>query len=82
MTISLDDIQQAALQLPLALRAQLAHTLLSSLDDATEEEDVEELWAEEVAIRAEKVLSGAYDATDWEASLERVKAQLAGTRQG
>ena len=59
----LTEVLQTALALSAADRARLAETLLSSLDDLSEEES-EQLWAEEAQRRLHDYRSGHATASD------------------
>lgn len=56
MTMTLDDLEAEALKLPAHLRARLAETLISSLD---EEAEIEQAWADEVERRYREMSAGA-----------------------
>ncbi len=54
-----DDIFAGALNLPPEQRAELARTLLESLDsEELSEADAQEAWGEELERRAQEILSG------------------------
>jgi putative addiction module component (TIGR02574 family) len=57
MSINLEEIINAVMELSLEERAQLAGTLLSSLDEASESE-VERLWLEEAERRLQEYREG------------------------
>lgn len=76
MVLSAEDIRSAAMTLPLEVRARLAHELLLSLESELDEESVEEAWEAEIESRVRKVLSGDYEARDWEASLAQIRSRL------
>ena len=57
MEMKFDDISTAALQLSLEERAQLAGSLLLSLDE-TSESEVERLWLEEAERRLKEFREG------------------------
>jgi len=57
MTMLVEEIAQDAKWLPRQQRAQLAHLLIVSLDDESDE-GVEDLWATEVDRRSEDIRTG------------------------
>ena len=66
---------EAALGLAPEDRADLAATLLDSLDEA-EDEDVEEAWAHEVARRVQDVETGAVKTIPWSEARRRLYEAL------
>ena len=60
MTMTLDDLEAEALQLPAHLRARLAETLISSLD---EEAELEQVWADEAERRYRELVADAVSST-------------------
>ena len=59
MSIELDALTQAAVKLSASERAELAYTLIKSLDADTEDEiEVERAWLAEVRRRADEVDRG------------------------
>ncbi|HEY3357631.1 MAG TPA: addiction module protein [Polyangia bacterium] len=60
----------AALKLPAKDRAALAGQLLRSLEDAAEEPDVEEAWAEEIGRRVTELDTGAAQTVSWSQARE------------
>jgi len=57
MTATIERLAQEALVLPEQERAELAHRILLSLEDATEE-GTEEAWRAEIARRVERIRNG------------------------
>jgi putative addiction module component (TIGR02574 family) len=57
MPLTIDQLEQEAMQLPAASRARLADKLVESLD-AAEIDEVQKLWAEEAVRRRDEVRSG------------------------
>ncbi len=68
-----------ALQLPPKARADIAGTLLRSLD-AKDDPDVERAWATEVERRVAEVDSGKVKLVPWERTRRRLRAGLRGAR--
>jgi putative addiction module component (TIGR02574 family) len=64
------DLFDEALKLPASARAELAHELLVSLDEA--EPGADEQWVQEIERRGQQVLDG----TAQTVPLERVSAQI------
>ena len=64
-----------ALQLPPKARADIAGTLLRSLD-TTEDPNVEEAWAAEIDRRVAEVDSGKVKLVAWEQTRRRLRARL------
>lgn len=57
MNVNFDEIEQAALQLPLKERAALANRILETLDDEMDE-SVRKAWEEELERRYQAMQSG------------------------
>ena len=58
MAATVEQVTHEALTLSEQERAQLAHTLLRSLDPAEDITEVEAAWEEEIARRVERVQQG------------------------
>jgi putative addiction module component (TIGR02574 family) len=58
MAASVEQVTHEALTLSEQERAQLAHTLLRSLDPAEDITEVEAAWEQEIALRVERVQQG------------------------
>lgn len=70
---SADDVLQTALQLSPNERARLAHSLIESLDEGGNDDDVEEAWAAEISSR----ISSPDEASEvWSVVRERVLESL------
>lgn len=67
------QVESAALELPLHERARLAERLLASLDQET---SVEEAWAAEIERRVEAYRAGKLAAIDGEKVLAEARARL------
>ncbi|MCC7386496.1 MAG: addiction module protein [Deltaproteobacteria bacterium] len=68
-----EEVFKAALKLPAEARAALAGELLSSLEEAVDE-DVEAAWAVEIHRRIAEVESGAVKTVPWAEARKRVMA--------
>lgn len=73
MTRSAADILQDALALPAEARAAIASRLISSLDDAVDD-DAEAAWSAEIARRIEDIDAGTIPLVPW----TEVRRRLAG----
>lgn len=76
MAAGIDEITQWALTLPVDQRAQVADTLLASLDDSADPADVHETWTSEIAARVDDITSGRVQTI----SRAEADAQLAADR--
>jgi putative addiction module component (TIGR02574 family) len=77
MTQEAAELLQKALALPEAERAELASTLIESLDSVTDR-DVEAAWQQEIARRVEELQSGKAKTIPWKAVREKARAILDG----
>lgn len=68
-------VLEEALSLPPAERADVAATLLESLDEQ-EDQGVEEAWAEEIEQRIRDVESGAVKTIPWSEARRRLRERL------
>jgi len=75
MTKRTQQVLREALQLPPRARADIAATLLHSLD-AAEDTDVEEAWADEIKRRMEDVEAGRVKLIPWETVKRRVQLRI------
>lgn len=73
MNSLLEDIEAAALQLPLTERARLAERLLVSLE---EDDEILAAWVEEAERRGDAFERGEMEAIDFDESIARLKAKL------
>jgi putative addiction module component (TIGR02574 family) len=73
-------LRSAVLSLSREERAELAHDLLRSLDEARDSE-VETAWLREITRRAKEVAEGAVQAVDWEAARLRIAQRLEARRR-
>ncbi len=69
------ELHQAALQLDIRARAELAHDLLRSLDELSPEE-VEQLWLEEAERRLREIDEGRVRTIPGEQVLAEARARL------
>jgi len=77
MHMTVEEIAEAALQLPGEARALLADRLVESLDPA-EEEDLRALWVAEAQRRLEEVRSGRVRTIPAAEALARVRRAVQG----
>jgi len=73
MNLTYEDIQQAAQQLPVKQRTQLAHLLLKGLE-STKDEDVEALWIEEVRLRYDAFRRRELEAVDDDSAMAQLRS--------
>ena len=78
--MTVEEIQAAALKLPLNERAALAEALLASLDDLTPEE-LDVLWAKEAQRRWESHLAGTSHTVPAEVVLHEAQERIANTER-
>jgi putative addiction module component (TIGR02574 family) len=64
MSPDIDELRKQVLSLPEEARADLASSLIDSLDE-TVDEDVEAAWQEEIARRVEELESGKVKTIPW-----------------
>jgi len=64
MSPETDELLQKAMKLPLEARAELASSLIDSLDE-TVDEDAEAAWQQEVVRRMDEVRSGKVKTIPW-----------------
>ena len=79
--MKLDEVKAAALALPVAERAELAHALLRSLDEGPDREEAEDLWWANIERRAREVADGTVEPVDWETVRRQVESQLRDRRR-
>ncbi len=66
-----------ALKLPPELRAALADSLLDSLDTDVDE-DAEEAWKREIAVRVRDLESGAVSTVPWNEARRQLRSRFGG----
>jgi putative addiction module component (TIGR02574 family) len=64
------------LRLPPEERAEVAHKLLLSLDEGSEDPDAQAAWSAELQHRAHEVLDGSVKTVPWEQIEERISTRL------
>ena len=69
------ELLREALDLPAEARAELADSLLDSLD-SRRHPDAEERWREETALRMREIDSGASELIGWDAAKLRLSSRL------
>ncbi len=74
MTRRIEDIAHEVLELDVVSRAELARTLVDSLDDLPEEE-LDRLWGEEAERRYDEFLAGRAKAYPAEEVFARIRAR-------
>jgi putative addiction module component (TIGR02574 family) len=77
MTSEAQELLQKALSLPENERAELAGTLIASLDSAVDP-DSDAAWQEEIARRAAEVRAGRVSTTSWEEVQHKARTLLHG----
>jgi putative addiction module component (TIGR02574 family) len=77
MTQEAAELLKKALSLPVAERADLAGSLIGSLDEA-QDEAVAAAWDEEVARRMADIDSGKVKTAPWEEVREKLSSGLSG----
>ena len=80
MTGKAKKILEEALTLPSDERADVAATLLDSLDEP-ENDEVERAWAEEIQRRIQEVESGAVKTIPWSEARRRILALRDGRKR-
>ena len=71
-----DELLSDVLRLPPEERAEVAHKLLLSLDEGTEEPNAPSEWSVELERRAREVLDGRVKTVPWEQVENRLGARL------
>ena len=74
MSRRIEEIAQEVLELDVVSRAELARTLVDSLDDLPEE-DLDRLWGEEAERRYDEFLAGRAKAYPAEEVFARIRAR-------
>lgn len=75
MTEEVNELLKKAMALPENERAELAGSLLDTLDE-TVDEDVEEAWQNEIALRVQELDSGRSKTIPWAEVRSRLAAKL------
>lgn len=76
MTAEVSELLRKALTLPPAARAELADSLLESLDEEPADEGVAAAWSEEIKRRVEEIDSGKVEMIPYEEVRRRLAARL------
>ena len=76
MSIQLDDLKREAAKLLDGERAELALSLIESLEAPADGEDVEEAWRLEIERRASQIDRGEVQAVPGEEVFARIRRQL------
>jgi len=77
MSPETDELLQKAMTLPLKARAELACSLIDSLDE-TVDEDAEVAWQQEVVRRMDEIRSGKVKTIPWREVQRKGRALLHG----
>ena len=75
--MTVDEVRVRALELPREERELLGIELLSSLESAETQAEVDAAWAEEILARSEAYRSGKVQALDAAGTVERLRQRLA-----
>ena len=75
MTMTIEQLESEALNLPVASRARLVQRLLASLERVSTQEN-ERLWAEEAERRYQELLKNPAQARDAETVFADIRASL------
>ena len=70
------DVLTAAMNLPAAERAEVAHKLLLSLESGELDPDADQAWAVEVRRRLRAIREGRADLRDWNDALQDIRQAL------
>jgi len=76
MATTVEEVTYEALTLPEQDRAQLAHTLLRSLEPAENAAEVEAAWESEIARRVERVRQGTAKGRPAEDVFQDIRARF------
>ena len=76
MTEEASAILKKALALPAAARAEIADSLLESLETSPPDKGIEQAWAEEIQRRVEDIDSGRVQLIPYEEVRRRLMARL------
>ncbi len=71
--MTIDQLESEALKLPRHVRARLAETLISSLD---EDSEIEQAWEEEAERRYQRYLAGEEDTVSAAEALAEIRTEL------
>ena len=76
--MTLEQLREQALKLPVQDRAALIHDLIDSLEASISAFEIPAAWLEEIARRSDALHRGEMECDDWRTSLGRVRDRLAG----
>jgi putative addiction module component (TIGR02574 family) len=77
MDVQAEHVLQIALGLPESDRAEIAASLLQSLDEGADS-DVEAAWAEEIKRRIDSIDSGQAKLIPWDEAMRSIRERLNG----
>lgn len=75
MPLTLEELAEAAMHLPVTSRALLADKIVESLD-LVEADELQRMWAQEATRRRDEVRSGAVEAVSGEEVLAEMRRQV------
>ncbi|MEZ6043684.1 MAG: addiction module protein [Planctomycetaceae bacterium] len=76
--MTLEQLRQQVLLLPVQDRAALIRDLIDSLEPDESSEPISQSWLDEIAARSDALHRGEMECEDWRTSLGRVRERLAG----
>jgi len=76
--MTLEQLRQQVLLLPVRDRTALIRDLIDSLEMDESSEQISQSWLDEIAARSDALHRGEMQCADWRTSLERVRERLAG----
>ena len=76
--MTLEQLRQQVLLLPVRDRTALIRDLIDSLEPEESGEQISQSWLDEIAARSDALHRGEMQCADWRTSLERVRERLAG----
>lgn len=75
-----EDLLSDVLRLPPEERAEVAHKLLLSLEEGSEDPEAQAEWSAELECRARERLNGSVKTVPWEQVEERIRTRLGSPR--
>ena len=75
--MTLEQLRQQVLLLPVQDRASLIRELIESLETSSTDEGISQAWLDEIARRSDALHRGEMKCDDWRTSLGRVRERLA-----
>ncbi len=76
--MTLEQLRQQVLLLPVQDRASLIRELIESLESGETGEEISQSWLDEITRRSEALHRGEMECDDWRTSLGRVRERLVG----